>query len=591
MSKPWQIWIVFGLGLAVMLAAMAWLSVELCGASGRALLEENVRLALWRMESVLGPLVAQEGGRPYFTYTAFYPAERAYTHMFAPIERGEVRLPSPLLVLDSPLVKLHFQVGPDGQVTSPQVPTGNMRDLAESGYVQPERIERSAALLKDLEALLRKQDLASALPLGPRRTERPVLIPPAAEQGEPPLAQAQPAQNQAQRDLNEFQFRSRRFDIAANLQQMQAPPPMVLSDLSEGMMKALWVNGALLLARRIRVNGQEYVQGAWLDWPAVRQWLLAEVGDLLPEARLEPAAGEAAPAGPAGARGGESRRLASLPLRIEPGPVPSGQAAAWSPVLGVLIAAWICVLVASAAVAVLLRGTVALSERRAAFVSAVTHEMRTPLTTFQMYTEMLREGMVADEAKRERYLRTLGVEAERLAHLVENVLGYARLERGRPANRLQRLALGELLAGMTGRLRGRAEQAGMTLEAEVPGPVAAATVRADPAAVEQILFNLVDNSCKYAARADDRRIRLEAAAEAGRVAIRLSDHGPGVAPDVRGRLFRPFSKSAQEAAATAPGVGLGLALSQRLARGMGGDLRLEASDANGASFVLTLPAG
>jgi signal transduction histidine kinase len=595
MSRPWQIWTVFGLGLAVMLAAMAWLSVELCGASGRALLEENVRLALWRMESVLGPLVAQESGRPYFTYTPFYPAERAYTRMFAPIEGGDVRLPSPLLVLDSPLVKLHFQVGPDGQLSSPQVPTGNMRDLAESGYVQPERIERAAARLRELGAILERQDLASVLTLPAGRPAAPVLVLP------PAVAQGEPVRGQAQRDLQEFQFRSRRFEIAANVQQMNAPPPVVLGDVSEGMMKALWVNGALVLARRIRAGGQEYVQGAWLDWPAVREWLLAEVRDLLPEARLEPLAGGVAPPAPAaaGARGDESRRLATLPVRLIPGAVPPAQPGGWSPVLGVLIAAWVCVVLASAAVAVLLVGTVSLSERRAAFVSAVTHEMRTPLTTFQMYTEMLREGMVADEEKRRRYLQTLGAEAERLAHLVENVLGYARLERGRPANRVRRVRLGDLLGGLEGRLRARTEQAGMALEVDLPEAAAETPVKADPAAVEQVLFNLVDNACKYAARSDDRRVRLAASAEKGRAALRVCDHGPGVAPDVRGRLFRPFSKSARQAAATAPGVGLGLALSRRLARGMGGDLRLEAPApvapdgpaGPGACFVLTLPAG
>ena len=79
----------------------------------------------------------------------------------------------------------------------------------------------------------------------------------------------------------------------------------------------------------------------------------------------------------------------------------------------------------------LLAGVVALSERRAAFVSSVTHELRTPLTTFRMYADMLARGMVPDAERRQQYLETLRTEAERLTHLVENVLSYARLERGR----------------------------------------------------------------------------------------------------------------------------------------------------------------
>jgi signal transduction histidine kinase len=259
----------------------------------------------------------------------------------------------------------------------------------------------------------------------------------------------------------------------------------------------------------------------------------------------------------------------------------------WSPARITLAVAWICVLFAVAAVAVLLVGTVSLSERRAAFVSAVTHEMRTPLTTFQMYTEMLGEGMVADEEKRSRYVTTLRVEAGRLGHLIENVLSYARLERGRHAARLDRVPVKAILDGATDRLRGRAEQAGMSLVVENGDPEAA--VRADPSAVEQILFNLVDNACKYAAPATDRRIHLAAADTNGRIRFSVRDHGPGVPDTDRRRLFRPFSKSAREAASTAPGVGLGLALSRRLARRMGGELRVEDGTGEGAHFTLELP--
>jgi signal transduction histidine kinase len=108
-------------------------------------------------------------------------------------------------------------------------------------------------------------------------------------------------------------------------------------------------------------------------------------------------------------------------------------------------------------------------------------------------------------------------------------------------------------------------------------------------AVEQILFNLVDNACKYAAEATDKTVQLRVDALHDSVAFQVADHGPGIAPDQQRRLFRPFSKSAQQAAHSAPGVGLGLALSRRLARRMGGDLRYEPTDTHGACFVLTLP--
>ena len=113
-------------------------------------------------------------------------------------------------------------------------------------------------------------------------------------------------------------------------------------------------------------------------------------------------------------------------------------------------------------------------------------------------------------------------------------------------------------------------------------------MRANALALEQILFNLVDNACKYAAAATDRTIHLSATSDDAAVFLRVRDHGPGIRAGAA-RIFHPFKKSVQEAANTAPGLGLGLALSRRLARSMGGDLRVDPAVTDGAGFILTLP--
>jgi signal transduction histidine kinase len=243
--------------------------------------------------------------------------------------------------------------------------------------------------------------------------------------------------------------------------------------------------------------------------------------------------------------------------------------------------------------AVTLRGVVALSERRGAFVSAVTHELRTPLTTFRMYAEMLAEGMVPSAEQRQKYLETLRREADRLAHLVENVLQYARLERGKPSRQKETFTVSALLDRVQPPLADRAEQAEMKLVVEIDDEVRSQRLTTDSGAVEQILFNLVDNACKYAAASEDKRIQLRVTRQRRLVSIEVRDHGPGISPTARRRLFTPFSKSAQEAARSAPGVGLGLALSKRLAADLGGRLAMSSNrgDAEpGAAFVLTLPA-
>jgi signal transduction histidine kinase len=366
-----------------------------------------------------------------------------------------------------------------------------------------------------------------------------------------------------------------------------SPPPSAAESVREGVFQPLWINGLLLLVRRVSISGEDYAQGCWLDWDELRPWLLDSVGDLLPNASLEPA--DAATL----VDGGE-RRLAGLPIRLVASPgrdmVTPRSPQIWMP----LAAAWACVILAAVAVGMVLFGTVALSERRAAFVSAVTHELRTPLTTFRLYTEMLAGGMVRNAEKRQGYLATLHTEALRLGHLVENVLAYARLERNRAPICRERIGLPDFLARVADRFKERAEQAGMELVVEAAaidrsdGPESAShALRVDAQALEQILFNLIDNACKYAQTSTDRRIHLRVNQVAQAIEFQVRDHGPGLGPAEHRRLFRPFHKSAREAADTAPGVGLGLALSRRLARAIGGKLRLTPCD-DGACFTLTL---
>jgi signal transduction histidine kinase len=248
---------------------------------------------------------------------------------------------------------------------------------------------------------------------------------------------------------------------------------------------------------------------------------------------------------------------------------------------------WGAVLLATFASAALLHGVMTLSERRAAFVSSVTHELRTPLTTFRMYAEMLARGMVPDAARRQEYFETLQKESERLTLLVENVLAYARLERGRKPEGHDRMTVASLLQRVRSRLEQRAAQAEMECVVELNKKTATQEFTTDLAVVEQILFNLVDNAAKYARAATDTRIHVEANHQERFVTIVVRDHGPGIGAKA-GRT-EPFAKSAQESAESAPGVGLGLALCRRLARQLGGRLEISDATGDGTSVTLFLP--
>jgi signal transduction histidine kinase len=242
---------------------------------------------------------------------------------------------------------------------------------------------------------------------------------------------------------------------------------------------------------------------------------------------------------------------------------------------------------AALTIGITLHKSIELGDRRKRFVSSVTHEMRTPLTTFRMYSEMLAKGLVRDETQRREYLQTLCEESERLSAMVENVLAHARLEERVP-RKGERLTLGELLSRVTPPLARQVEASGMTLQLdsrkEDPRPI-----EADVEIIGQILRNLVDNATKYAGNGRPATIHLQSYLENGSLNLKVRDHGPGIPKERSRAIFKPFDRGGREPSDPVPGIGLGLALARGLARDRGGDLRLETPPGGGACFHLVLP--
>lgn len=354
----------------------------------------------------------------------------------------------------------------------------------------------------------------------------------------------------------------------------------------------VWLEDDLILVREVRDLGGSRLQGVWLNASLIESSLLEDIHDLLPEARLQPVRrGVDVLLGQRSDPDEEDPMvLAALPWRLLPGGVPEASVTGWTPMRKTLGLAWLGAGLAALAAVVLLQGVVKLSERRASFVSSVTHELRTPLTTFSLYSDMLAEGMVQDEEKQQAYLHTLRRESARLSHLVENVLSYSRIERGSARTRVEEVDVRALVQRVEERLSARAQESGMQLELRIAPSVEARRLAVDTTAIEQILFNLVDNAAKYAHGDGCGNLITVSADEAARgkgLSIRVCDQGPGIRPSEQRRLFRAFHKSAHEAAHSKPGVGLGLALSRRLARAIGGDLRVLPQD-EGACFELKL---
>jgi signal transduction histidine kinase len=597
----WMIWGACALGTLVALSWMTRSVLDLERAEQRARQsqahEAALRLALWRMDSWFAPHLEQEAARPHHEYLPFFSEERAYTRLFNRIEPGEVMTASPLLDFRSEIVRIHFQVDARGAWSSPQAPTGNLRDLAEANGHDPSDLDRMQARLAELAGRLGPDQLACAqvesenalVALMNQALPPPERADAGPANGTQARAAAEPAKNE--RDLGQRAQQSYQSQVQ-NFQAADAPWAAGHARASTSSTSALvpvWFTGSaseseLCFVRRVRVGGEpgeQLVQGFVADWPRLRARLLEQVNDLFRDVDLVPQTA-------ATATGADvSQRLAAFPAALI-AHCPEAPPLAWvTPVRATLWATWLAALIAVAAVGVTLHASITHGEKKSRFASAVTHELRTPLTTFRMYSEMLAKDMVPKE-QRAAYLETLEKESERLAHLVENVLVHAQLEEGRRKLARERTSLDALLERVLPMLERRAHEAGATLALDVDG-AREVELATDAHAVGQILLNLVDNACKYGRAGSPPTIEIGARATESRLELRVRDHGPGVPSSLARAIFQPFERGERDERDPNPGVGLGLAIALGLSRELGGDLRLERVEGRGACFCLELP--
>jgi signal transduction histidine kinase len=223
--------------------------------------------------------------------------------------------------------------------------------------------------------------------------------------------------------------------------------------------------------------------------------------------------------------------------------------------------------------------------RKTTFVSNVSHELKTPLTSIRMYAELLREGRVRDPDRQSRYLDIIVDESRRLTRLVNNVLDFGRLEQGRKHYQYESVELSGLLRQVLDAHRVRIQSAGLAVQEEIPDRLF--PVRIDRDAMEQVLLNLIDNGIKYASEGGELTIRLSAD-DAG-CRIEVMDRGPGVPEAHRRRIFEVFHRVDDSLITAKPGAGLGLSIARRLMQDMGGALTFDPRTPTGSLFTAWLP--
>jgi len=219
------------------------------------------------------------------------------------------------------------------------------------------------------------------------------------------------------------------------------------------------------------------------------------------------------------------------------------------------------------------------------FVSALSHEFRTPLTSLRQFAEMLARGRAPSEERRQRYYDVLERESQRLHRLVESLLNFGRMEAGAQQYRFEPVDPAALVTGVVAEFQQAVAARNYRIELAANG--AAPLLRADPEALERALWNLLDNAVKYSPEC--RTVWVELAAEGSQVAIRVRDRGVGIAAGEQKRVFQKFVRG--EGASGVTGTGIGLAMVRHIVRAHRGRIRVESQPGVGSTFTVLLPAG
>lgn len=235
-----------------------------------------------------------------------------------------------------------------------------------------------------------------------------------------------------------------------------------------------------------------------------------------------------------------------------------------------------------------LRRQLTLARQKTDFVSNVSHELKTPLTSIRMFSELLAENRVTDEEKRKAYLNIITAEVARLTRLINNVLDFACIERGEKRYQLSSCDALRIVRETVESYRPQLEAKGFRVNCAVPD--AQALFHGDPDALAQILLNLLSNAEKYSG--EHKEVSVEArtwnGAQPG-IEIKVSDRGIGVPRGCEEKIFEQFFRAHDSLSSGIQGSGLGLTLARQMARAHRGEIEYAPREGGGSCFTLRLP--
>jgi two-component system phosphate regulon sensor histidine kinase PhoR len=226
-----------------------------------------------------------------------------------------------------------------------------------------------------------------------------------------------------------------------------------------------------------------------------------------------------------------------------------------------------------------------LNELKSEFISNVSHELKTPLSIISMFGEMLAEGRTKSPEQAHEYAEIIWRESVRLGRLIDNVLDFAKIERGMGVYEFVETDLAEVVdraVELSGR---RVQAAEMTITTELEEELP--PVPLDANAFTLAVLNLIDNAIKYAAEGEKIHVALRR--DGGRLVLEVRDFGPGIEREEQDKIFDRFYRARSVRLKPIRGSGIGLALVQHIARAHGGDAEVESTPGQGSTFRISLP--
>ena len=226
-----------------------------------------------------------------------------------------------------------------------------------------------------------------------------------------------------------------------------------------------------------------------------------------------------------------------------------------------------------------------MAEIRSQFVSSVSHELKTPLTAIRMFAETLRLGRSKSQKTQEEYLDTIVNESERLTRLLNNVLDFSKIEKGKRTYRLEPTSLSEVVQAAARAMEYPLSQQGFKLNIQIKQDLL--DVQADKDAIEQAILNLLQNALKYSGNSCDIDLRLQQ--KDNKAVIQVIDHGVGIAPQEQRQIFEKYYRVPSKENEGTAGTGLGLALVSHIVKGHKGQIEVKSEPGKGSTFSIYLP--